>query len=79
MFRVTHNDDKIQVPFTRITTSSGQTLDVSPMHFIHGGPDCCDINAPVMAKDVKVGDSIYTTGWQGGWVGVDCEFWFSRS
>ncbi len=43
VFRITHHEPSEVMDFVRITTSSGEVLEVSPTHTVHVGRSRCQL------------------------------------
>jgi len=58
VFRITHHEPSEVMDFVRITTSSGEVLEVSPTHTVHVDT-CCAAGNAITAGEVKVGNKMF--------------------
>lgn len=60
VFRVSHHAPEATGAFLRFTLASGHSLAVTPSHFVHAGTCCSPREAVKAARDVRVGDVMFT-------------------
>jgi len=60
VFRITHYDLTSRTEFVRITTTTGETLELSAEHMLHAGT-CCSLSSLVTADKVVAGDVVFVS------------------
>lgn len=60
VFRITHYSPDAAPPAIRIATKSGHAIELTGNHYLHAGA-CCDPSMLTLARDVKVGDTLFVT------------------
>lgn len=58
VFRITHHEPTEVTAFRRITTSSGDVLEITAEHLLHIGT-CCNLADAVPAHEVVVGSTVF--------------------
>merc|ERR1719361_1189364 len=58
VFRITHFSPDASTPALKVTTKSGKMLELTEQHYLHAGA-CCDPDQLTLAKDLKVGDTVF--------------------